>query len=219
MLKIGLLIANFMERNEKGQFIKGGTFTHSGLTKKLISEKLRLAHARNNKWGGLFAKGHPDYVQPEARREAGKKISNVQRGRTYSLASKQKMSIAHKGKKMSLELRQKLSVRNSGSNHPNWKGGITPINGKIRRSLEYRMWRDAVFKRDEYTCQWCKKKGVYLNADHIKMFAMYPELRFEINNGRSLCEDCHNWKTKIDMMVFGGDNQYKKRQTIELNVI
>lgn len=84
--------------------------------------------------------------------------------------------------------------------HWNYKGGITPINAKIRNSVEYKLWREAVLKRDNYTCVWCGKVGgwskeekrqIKLQTDHIKPFALFPELRFAIDNGRTLCEDCH----------------------------
>jgi hypothetical protein len=78
-----------------------------------------------------------------------------------------------------------------GAEHPNWKGGITPTVWKIRNSRDYRLWRTAVFERDNYTCVWCGKHGVYLEADHIKPFCDYPELRFAIDNGRTLCKECH----------------------------
>ena len=79
-----------------------------------------------------------------------------------------------------------------GENNSNWKGGITPLNLKIRHSREYKLWRKAIFERDNYTCIWCgDKKGGNLNADHIKPFALFPELRFAIDNGRTLCELCH----------------------------
>lgn len=78
----------------------------------------------------------------------------------------------------------------AGENHYNWKGGITPLNYAIRRSYAYKLWRRAVFGRDDYKCQFCGSSG-YLEADHIKMFAFYPELRFDINNGRTLCKECH----------------------------
>lgn len=62
---------------------------------------------------------------------------------------------------------------------------------RIRKSKEYKLWRKAVFERDDYTCIWCGQRGGYLNADHIKPFALFPELRFAIDNGRTLCVDCH----------------------------
>lgn len=52
-------------------------------------------------------------------------------------------------------------------------------------------WRKAVFDRDDYTCQICKERGGKLNADHIKPFKYFPELRYDINNGRTLCVPCH----------------------------
>jgi len=79
----------------------------------------------------------------------------------------------------------------SGKNNINWKGGITPENCKIRHSLEIKMWREAVFIRDDYTCRHCAKKGGKLNAHHIKFFSTHPELRTEITNGLTLCVDCH----------------------------
>jgi len=65
-----------------------------------------------------------------------------------------------------------------------------------RYSPEAQNWRINVFKQDNYTCQMCKVRGTYLEADHIKPFAYFPELRFELSNGRTLCKLCHN-KTKI----------------------
>ena len=107
-----------------------------------------------------------------------KKISKNRRGITkgikFSEKSRKNMSKAHKGEKSHL-----------------WRGGITPINKKIRSSVEYKLWREAVFKRDNWTCRFCGQVGGKLNADHIKPFALFPELRFAIDNGRTLCEDCH----------------------------
>ena len=81
---------------------------------------------------------------------------------------------------------------NKNHNHWNWQGGKTPICKTIRKSMEYKLWRKAVFERDKYTCVWCgNNKSGNLEADHIKPFALFPELRFAIDNGRTLCRDCH----------------------------
>jgi 5-methylcytosine-specific restriction endonuclease McrA len=64
-----------------------------------------------------------------------------------------------------------------------------------RRSEEYRNWRRAVLKRDNYTCQICgrksKKKRIKLTAHHIKSFSEFPSLRYIVKNGITLCEKCH----------------------------
>lgn len=79
-----------------------------------------------------------------------------------------------------------------GSRNPAWKGGITPINAKIRNSEEYATWRKKVLERDNYTCVWCQaSSGATLHADHISPFAYFPNLRLELSNGRTLCKPCH----------------------------
>ena len=69
------------------------------------------------------------------------------------------------------------------------------FEGEKRESgtLTYRKWRNAVFTRDLFTCQKCKKKFPKheLEAHHIKPFSVAPELQFDTNNGLTLCHDCH----------------------------
>jgi 5-methylcytosine-specific restriction endonuclease McrA len=155
--------------------------------------------------------------------ETKKKIADGNRGKFVSLETRKKHSEATKGKsnrgafkkgnKMRLGCKSPFLIernksafmreRVTGKNNWRWKGGITPVNEKIRKSTQCKVWRKAVYERDNYTCVWCGQKGTgrNLNADHIKPFALFPELRFEIDNGRTLCVDCHKktdtygWKT------------------------
>ena len=82
-------------------------------------------------------------------------------------------------------------LNNLGEKSHFWKGGKTKQEKIIRTSAAYKKWRTEIFKRDGYICQHCGKRGGYLHADHINPFANYPELRFDINNGRTLCVTCH----------------------------
>ena len=85
----------------------------------------------------------------------------------------------------------------SGKNNPSWKGGVTPEIIRQRVSTKYEMWRDEVYKRDNFTCQRCgDSKGGNLNAHHIKGFTAYPELRFLVDNGITLCTTCHKAEHK-----------------------
>ncbi len=62
----------------------------------------------------------------------------------------------------------------------------------LRKSKEYYHWRKQVYDRDRHTCVLCGcNKSGSLEADHIKPFAYYPDLRFDVSNGRTLCKDCH----------------------------
>lgn len=58
---------------------------------------------------------------------------------------------------------------------------------------QYKDWRLAVYKRDKFKCQWpnCDSKKK-LNAHHIKTWSNFPGLRFEINNGITLCKYHHD---------------------------
>lgn len=119
-------------------------------------------------------------------------------GRPKSEQLKSTLRIKLKGNKNalgyrhSIEARRKRAERQKGSNNPFWKGGVSTQANIIRGSIEYTLWRESVFKRDNYTCIWCgDDRGGNLNADHIKPFAYYPELRFAIDNGRTLCIKCH----------------------------
>lgn len=88
-----------------------------------------------------------------------------------------------------------------GENNPNWKGGIKSENDLIRTSQQYKEWRQKVFERDNWTCQKCDKRSkenqyIVIHAHHKKPFAVFPEIRFDIDNGETLCKKCHDKEPK-----------------------
>ena len=87
---------------------------------------------------------------------------------------------------------RKFTSENSGSKHYNWRGGLTSPNKAARSIKLYYDWRKAVYERDNYTCYICTERGGKLSAHHIKTFAAYPELRYEVSNGMTVCVRCHN---------------------------
>ena len=99
----------------------------------------------------------------------------------------------------------------SGENNPNWikdRSELKDQNRSIRYSTAMKEWRQTVFKRDDFSCLLCSNRsrkghGVVLNAHHIKRFADFPDLRFDVNNGVTLCVHCHN-------MVTGKENEFEK---------
>lgn len=107
-----------------------------------------------------------------------------------------------KGKRHTIESRLKVSItkKNSpltkrGPDNPAWIDGKGTERKRQRtvfqQSLEYRLFREVVLKRDNYTCQICKSSGVKLHVDHIKAYREFPELRTDVTNGRVLCVLCH----------------------------
>ena len=116
----------------------------------------------------------------------------------------------NKGLHLPEEMKVKISIsrkgKSAGENHPlwgkgnpnvrgdknnNWRGGVTSENEKVRKSAKYILWRKAIFERDGYCCQVCGIIGGALQADHISPFWAFPDLRFDLNNGRTLCKPCH----------------------------
>jgi len=119
---------------------------------------------------------------------------NDERRQQHSQTLKGKPSPA-KGKTWKLK-HIKKSPHTRGASNPQWRGGVTPEHRRIRASPEYKLWREAVFERDNWMCVLCGRRNkagdkVVIHADHIKPFANFIELRFDVDNGRTLCRECH----------------------------
>ncbi len=76
-----------------------------------------------------------------------------------------------------------------GEEHWNWQGGVSLLNDR-HDSSEYKEWRKKVYERDNYQCVKCGSKEK-LNAHHILAWKFYPDKRYDLDNGITLCEKCH----------------------------
>jgi len=167
-----------------------------------------------------------------------KRLVSPMKGKHLSDITKQKLSDKNKGKHYSLktEFKKGNSPPNKGvykatntgrtwfkKGHKTitpfykgmtpWNKGLgnkTPKDKKIRKSIEYSLWREAVFARDNWTCQKTGVKGGRLHPHHIYNFAQYPELRFAIDNGITLSEKSH-----IEFHKKYGKTNNTKEQIIE----
>ncbi len=160
----------------------------------------------NSKGGNnpFYGKTHTTVVKTEQRRrmkdrkrdplslETKIKIGNANRGRKYTEESRKKISEAGRERIISDKTRKKMADSHRGNKSSFWKGGVDKKIYKHYNNLDYRLWRERVFKRDNYTCQKCKQRGDFLHPHHIKSYTHFPELRYEISNGITLHKKCHN---------------------------
>lgn len=131
-----------------------------------------------------------------------------------SLARRKEISLRHRGEKLSEEHKNKIRYASKmlGLLPPACPKGYKwprELVEKRRQTLlkhydnigrKYRekhggaqcaTWRKAIFERDDYTCKECGIQGGYLEAHHIKSWARHPNLRFDMDNGVTLCKACH----------------------------
>lgn len=181
-------------------FKKGEPAWNKGLT----GEDFK-SHFKNG-FKGIFKKGHI-FSEEVIKKRSKKMIGHIgyMLGKKQSEEHKQKISKALSGRKLSEEHKLNMSLSRRGEKCCSWKGGTTTLVKQIRKNFKYRQWRDDVFMRDDFTCQECGQRGFILNAHHIKSFssilqeyeittleeALVCEEIWNINNGITLCEECH----------------------------
>lgn len=166
-----------------------------------------------------FQVGNKVWLGRKHSEETKRKLSVAKKGRPSKLKGRKlseefrkKLSESRKGIVFSeshiANLRKSHLGKMKGSEHPRWLGdkGKSPLVRRVRDCYEYRQWRSDIFTRDDFTCQICLVRGGYLEADHYpKMFSVIwneNEIKtfeqaiacqefWNINNGRTLCRECH----------------------------
>ena len=132
-------------------------------------------------------------------------------GKHRSEETKEKLRIANKGK-WSGENNPMYGkgYKIKGENNPRYNPNLTQEERELGRNIDgYVEWRNEVFKRDNWTCQCCGKNGD-INAHHLNGYNWDKEHRVDIDNGVTLCEDCHREFHQLYGYGYNTKEQYEE---------
>jgi 5-methylcytosine-specific restriction endonuclease McrA len=204
-----------MRRNQKG---KNSGKVRSAEFKDNASAKLkgikRSAETRLKMSAAAKLRDNSAMRSPEVRIRVGIAIRgrvSPSKGVPMPPQTREALLKSVKGVPKSHEHREKMSLDRKGDKCHFWRGGIHETNqierARAMRTFQYRDWKAQVFERDAHACvlqdETCSGR---LQADHIKPWSTYPELRYDVSNGRVLCES-HHRRTP----TYGGKGlKYKK---------
>jgi len=184
-----------LERRKEMSEIEEGEKNHFYGKHHSKESKLKISEAKKGE-------NHPNYGK-HLTEETKIKIGKGNEGKQQTEEAKLKMSISHKG--LPTWNKGKSQIATMRENNPNWKGGITYLTEQIRKCFKYRQWRSDIFYRDNYICLICGQKSGKLNAHHLISFnlilqeyeittieeALECEKLWSLNNGVTLCKECH----------------------------
>lgn len=166
-------------------------YSYQGFQKgyKLSEEarkKISLAHKNRIPWN----KGTKGIMKVNS--------GSFKKGVRFSKEFREKMSLARIGKKLSEETRKRMSLSQKGEKSYRWINNRELAKRNLRNDGEYLQWVSKVKNRDKWQCKINNQDcSGYLIVHHILLWSEYPELRYEINNGITLCQS-HHPKRRMD---------------------
>lgn len=173
----------------------------SGLSSATHFKKQNSPHWKN----GMPRTKKCLYCGIEIRNVSKKDIFEERKNNPMIIFTYQSISMFQKQKFCSKKCSQLGKPYQKKENHWNWRGGKSELRSLVGITPKYKKWRKEVFKRDNYTCQICKKRGGNIEADHRKPFsiivkehniktveeALVCDELWKLSNGRTLCISCH----------------------------
>lgn len=185
------------ERKRRSERAKAKGYGKWMKGRKLDPERVEKVAAtkRGKTYEEIYGEDRAD--QERQNRREGNKRAKAGKRPPHLIALQQQIAEDRKGKtyeEIYGEDRAKQEVKQRQETHrARAKGKPRRIDVRPRQgiSFEYNEWRKAVFQRDNFTCQRCGQRGGRLQAHHIKAWAKYPELRYDVANGITYCVECH----------------------------
>jgi len=179
-----------------GKFQNGSIPWNKGFPCSLeTKQKLSIAKKGKTSWN----KG----ISPSE--ETREKLRNANLDKKTSQETKDKMRLAKLGKNptikwnLSDETKAKMGKSREGEKHWRWIEDRTKLSKKQERNdMAYKEWRRLVWTRDNFKCKMHNKNCLgKIEAHHILRWSKYLELRYDVNNGITLCK-FHHPRKKID---------------------
>jgi 5-methylcytosine-specific restriction endonuclease McrA len=189
-------------RDEKGRFVNKNLPQNKCVdcNKQISNKATRCKSCANTYYNKLGIKG----VKYKKRTQKFKSLmSKKMTGRIIS--EKQKIKISKTNKLKGITPPKEYWFKKGHTPKNKNPASTRSLNKKLRDRIDFKLWREKVFIRDDFTCQKCMVRGRYIEAHHLisvkdciienKIYLVY-----DVNNGLTLCRPCHmlvhNWKTK-----------------------
>ena len=138
-----------------------------------IEKELRFFNKSGKWYRGRCKSCHNKLFQPATGKP---NVGRFKKGSTPIAGFKKGQMPWNKGRPWTAEERERIGIKKRiGINRKSWKDNE---------------WKKKCLERDNFTCKECFTTS-YLVVHHIKGFHEYPELRFDIGNGITLCRSCH----------------------------
>jgi len=113
---------------------------------------------------------------------------------------------SHRSEETCERIRLSLVGLYIGEKHPRWRKDLTKEERQLNKDRNYnpknREFREEVYLRDNNTCCISGRRGGDLVVHRLYNWAKYPELRFDINNGITICKELH----QIFHKIYGNHN-------------
>ncbi|MGG0684165.1 HNH endonuclease [Bacillus licheniformis] len=134
---------------------------------------------------------------------------------SYICACGKRESVSfHSFKKTKKRCHECFNQSKRGSNHYNYNHDKTVEERMLGRKYEdYYLWVKSVYERDGYTCQICGLDNCKLNAHHLDSYDWCIDGRTELENGVTLCVDCH--KNFHEIYGYGSNTKWQFEEYAE----